>query len=403
MIRRLKGKLAALRAALTHAGEEQPLHRAALAVVLLLDVFILMSIFDGLEVHTRQLTSPEERVPPLCRELVVEGGWTPARRLDRLAAEVSSRRSPYASHEGREEPLHPACARVLGAVDAVAASEELGRAFEERQRLQGELRETEGELARLKGAYDTRLLETIARRGGALPDVEAIRASVHERTLALEAARARLAALDGTLGQAAPVAALWARLDATGDAERSALAADLRRLERWFPVKRLGMQLVFLLPLVGVFYAWSAASVRRRRGLQALVSTHLLVVAAIPVVLQVGEAVYDVIPKRLLARLIALLESLNLVALWHYLVMALAVAVALGVVVLVQRKLFSRERLLERRIARGLCQDCGRHLPRGAHACPFCGFGQYRACPRCSGATHVHARFCKECGAAAAS
>jgi hypothetical protein len=404
VIRSLKGKLGALRTTLTHAGEEQPLHRAALAVVILLDLFILISIFDGLDVHTRQLTSPSERVPELCREIAIDGAWTPARRLDRLAAEVSSRLSGFAHAVGRrEQALHPACARVLEPIDAVAVSEELARAFEGRGRLQGDLREVEAELSRTKGAYDTQLLETIAGRRAAGPDVEAIQASVHERTLALEAARAQLAALDARLDRAPPVVAVWARVDAIGEAERSGLAADLRRLERWYPVKRLGMQLLFLLPLVAAFYAWSSASVRRRRGLQALVATHLLVIASIPVLFRVAEAVYEIVPKKLLARLFALLESLNLVALWHYLVMALAVAFALGLVVVVQRKLFSRERLIERRIARGLCQDCGKLLPRAARACPFCGFGQYRPCARCSGATHVHARFCKECGAAAAS
>lgn len=92
---------------------------------------------------------------------------------------------------------------------------------------------------------------------------------------------------------------------------------------------------------------------------------------------------------------------MKLVALWHYLVMALAVAFALAAVLLIQRRLFSRERLLEKRIAKGQCQQCGKRLPAGARACPSCGFGQYRTCPRCDGATPVHARHCTACGAPA--
>jgi RNA polymerase subunit RPABC4/transcription elongation factor Spt4 len=128
------------------------------------------------------------------------------------------------------------------------------------------------------------------------------------------------------------------------------------------------------------------------------VSSHLVVVASIPVLLRVGDAVYEVIPKRLLKRLIDLLESLKLVALWHYLVIALAVAAGLATVFAIQRWLFSRERLMERRIAKGQCQRCGKRLPAGARACPFCGFGQRRACGACGGATPVHAPFCAECG-----
>ncbi|HZV82669.1 MAG TPA: zinc ribbon domain-containing protein [Geobacteraceae bacterium] len=43
-----------------------------------------------------------------------------------------------------------------------------------------------------------------------------------------------------------------------------------------------------------------------------------------------------------------------------------------------QRKLFSIEKIIERRIGKGECQNCGKHLPGGAQACPFCGFVQYK-------------------------
>lgn len=105
----------------------------------------------------------------------------------------------------------------------------------------------------------------------------------------------------------------------------------------------------------------------------------------------------------MLRELIALLQAWGLVAIWNYLVMAAAVGVALALVVLLQRKLFSRERLLERRIAKGLCQRCGKLLPGVAQACPFCGFRQYRPCAHCNRSTHVHARFCEACGAVSAS
>jgi hypothetical protein len=55
------------------SGRGERLSRAALAIVLLLDVFVLFSIFDGLEAHTRQLATPWDRVPAVCREVVLEG------------------------------------------------------------------------------------------------------------------------------------------------------------------------------------------------------------------------------------------------------------------------------------------------------------------------------------------
>jgi ribosomal protein L40E len=298
--------------------------------------------------------------------------------------------------------VHPVCAPVLAAVDAACRDDGVTGALDRRGALAGGLTDARTALASTKGAYDTALLRTVAGRPGAPSGVAAIEQDVLARTAALEALSVQRAEVEAELERARPVAAVWASLDAVTDADRERLRSELARLTFWFPVKKLGMQLVFLLPLLGAFFAWSAASIRRRRGLQAVIASHLLVVAAIPVFLQLVEAVYDVLPKRLLAAVIRLLTSLQLVAIFHYAVIAAAIAAALLLVAFVQRRLFSREKLLEKRIAKGLCQDCGRRLPAGARACPFCGFDQFRGCPGCGGVMQVHAPFCQGCGKAAA-
>jgi len=170
-------------------------------------------------------------------------------------------------------------------------------------------------------------------------------------------------------------------------------------LNFWYPVKKLAMQLLFLLPLFAVFYAWNSASIKGSRSLQTLVSSHLLVVSFIPIFCKIIETVYDIIPKQLLHKLIALLTSLKLVAIWHYLIIALAIGAALFLIYIFQKKLFSREKLIERRIAKGECQQCGKHLPTGARACPFCGYVQFSNCPACGKPKHSQAHHCWACGA----
>ena len=71
---------------------------------------------------------------------------------------------------------------------------------------------------------------------------------------------------------------------------------------------------------------------------------------------------------------------------------------SLALIYVLQNKLFARDKLLARRIARGQCQDCGLALPPGSPFCPACGFGQLAPCPNCGQATHVHGRFCRACG-----
>jgi hypothetical protein len=210
--------------------------------------------------------------------------------------------------------------------------------------------------------------------------------------------RAQVADLDAKLGKSNLIEALWKAIQTLTDADRERLKSDLRTLNFWFPLEKLGMQFLFLLPLFAAFYFWNSASIRRDWKVQTLVSSHLLVVSFVPIFCKIIETVYDIIPKHLLEKMLDLLVSLNLVAIWHYLIIAFSVGAALFLIYVFQKKLFSHEKMLEKRIGKGLCQNCGKSLPAAAMSCPFCGFGQFKTCAHCNHPTHVYARYCRECG-----
>ena len=380
--------------------DSQPLSRAALVVIIFLDLFILISVFDGLADHTAQLAAPDERVPPLCRSLVIEQQWNATNRLDHLGRlVVAYQNDPHREAAGVDRrKQHPLCAPVVSAYEAVRNDPGLARNLQESRRLRRETHDLRAELARMKGAYDTTLLETIAGKQRVDADVDAIRKTVAEKTAALNERVGQAALLDASIEQAPRVRALFERVAGVSEDQRAALRDELRRLNFWHPAERLGMEMLFLLPLLAAFYFWNAKSIAAHRPFQTLVSSHLLVVVLIPVFFKIVELLYDIIPRKLLRQVVELLESLKLVAIWHYLSIGAAIAVALALIYLFQKKLFSREKLLQRRIAKGLCQSCGQHLSPDSQHCHACGAAQFRTCSRCNALTHVHGRYCTACG-----
>lgn len=380
--------------------DNQPIGKAALLVIIFLDLFILTAIFDGLADHTRQLPSPDQQIPQLCRDIVIDADWNPSNRLDNLARLVSSYQAQRFMPDERPDltQQHPICAPIVRAYQAIRDDAGLARDLGDMVNITRETQTLRADLERMKGAYDTRLLETIAGQSQPAADTAAIRKTMADKTASLNELVRRQGLLEASLEQDARVSALFEAVAKVSDADRTALRDELRRLNFWYPAKRLGMEMLFLLPLLAVFYFWNSRSIAASRPFQTLVSSHLLVVAVIPVFLKVMNLVYDIIPRKLLRHLIELLESLKLVAIWHYLVIAVAILAALALIYLFQKKLFSREKLLQRRIAKGLCQECGVHLPPDSHHCPACGTAQYRVCGHCHGLTHVHGRYCRACG-----
>lgn len=402
MFHMLSEKINAFRQRLTRL-DRQPLGRAALVIILLLDLFILASVFRGLADHTRQLSAPEETIPPLCQDIVIDRTWNTQNRLDRISSLVSgfaTRRFPLERETREPSREHRLCAPIVSAFEAIRTDGELARGLNELRHIKQENTTLRAGLEQVKGAYDSQLLEKIAGEKKPGPSAEGLRKQLDEQITALDESVRREGELGEMLEKAPKIQAFYQLMEGVSDADRTGLANDLRRLNFWYPAKRLGWQMLFLLPLLAVFYFWNSRSVARDRPYQMLVSSHLLVVATIPLLFKIIELAYDILPRRFFRHLIDLLEAIKLVAIWHYLVIAVAIAVAMALIYLFQRKLFSPERVLQRRIARGECHACGLRLPPGSRHCPACGAAQFRECRHCHQQTLTHCRFCTFCGQA---
>jgi hypothetical protein len=388
--------------------DDKPIGKAALVILFLLDVFILVSIFDGLSDHTRQLTHPSQVIPQVCRDIVIEDEWNKTSRLTKLSSIISlSRGNYYLQDERRRAELidkHSGCESITNLLLAIENDDIVAGKLSEWLNIKREISQLNATLKQVNSAYDTSLLENIAGQnqrvvsGHQTAQVESLKKDFALKTNRLNQLVSKQGELELSLSQDENITALFGFVDNVTEADKVNLRDDLRQLNFWYPVKRLGMEMIFLLPLFFIFYFWNKKSLTADRPFQSLVSSHLLVIVFIPVLFKIAELIYDIIPKTFLKQFIELLESLKLVALWHYLMMALIILTALALIYFFQKKLFSQEKLLEKRISKGQCQDCGKHLPANTAACPFCGFEQFKSCAHCNKPTYVFSKFCKECG-----
>ena len=150
--------------------DNQPLSKAALVVILFLDFFVLGSIFNGLANHTRQLESPDEVIPPLCRDIVVDADWNPANRLDLLAQLVTRYRIYEALPDRRAEvaPKHALCAPIVSAYLAIRNDSTLAQELERTARLGRQARDLRAAQAQVKRAGPIYLDSKSAWISGAL-------------------------------------------------------------------------------------------------------------------------------------------------------------------------------------------------------------------------------------------
>ncbi|MEH6448956.1 MAG: zinc ribbon domain-containing protein, partial [Oleispira sp.] len=288
---------------------------------------------------------------------------------------------------------------------AMESDKELSDGLRNFLRDRNQAAEIKSEIERVRSAYDTSLLEVIAqnhsdKQSSANENTQYLKQEISTLTAKLNSLTKVEVDTVSRLSEYDLMVQFFELIAVSGENNRELLLADLRDLNFWYPVKRLMMELLFLLPLILVFYFWNSRSLRTHQPYQVLVSSHLLIVAFIPVIFKVLELVYEIMPKTFLKKMFALLESFNLVAIWHYLMMGLGIALALGLIYVLQQKIFSQEKLMQKRIVKGQCQNCGVNVPSGDKACTACGFKQYKGCGHCHNETYVFAKHCKSCGCA---
>ncbi len=295
------------------------------------------------------------------------------------------------------DKTHPACRQLLSGIRRIREDEALVSVFRKRQITQKNRQQLANRFKDSKAVYDTRLLEDMAA-GTESRHLPAISENAKKRSEALDELDQLLSEYEKTISENPSVIEFSKTLEELSS-RRETILSDIRQLDFWYPVKELAWQLVFLIPLFALFYVWNARSIQKRRHLQILISSHLLVVASIPILFKILELVLEIIPHRLLESLFDLLVSLKVIAIWHYIVIFLAVLLAFFAIYLIQKKLFSKVRIMQKRLMKGACYACGKNLPQQAFTCPFCGKEQRMQCPVCEKDTYRAGKFCVHCGA----
>ncbi len=398
-----KNKILAFKNRLLSFNDNESLSKMSLVVIFALDIFVIYMIFAGLHDHTSLLTSHYEYMPGVCREAIIEQSWTNENRIDKLqetllAKDNSTRYNSYNFLNSSEvEKTHPVCKGVLTKINIIREKRELLGVFRERQATQERQNKLTEEFRISKDVYDTNLLESITAERKST-EVLSVENSSKELSYELNNINQSMRGYNLTLSNAPSVIEFWNYLDGL-PSQKHQVVHDLKQFDFWYPIKVLAWQFIFLLPLCGLFYFWNDRSIKKNNDIQVLLSSHLLVVSFVPILFKLLELILDLLPHRILETVFNLLNSLNIIAIWHYLVILLAVISALFAIYIIQKKLFSKEKIMGKRLLKGACYECGKKLPcQSHHICPFCGTEQKRQCSTCKENTYIAGEYCINCG-----
>jgi hypothetical protein len=394
----------------TKTVNNEPLNRVSLIVILLVDLFIIGNVFSGLDAISNWHLSPSEVVPCRSEWVAYREDKGADRDYPALQRAISERSQYNGATGGIADRYRMSQSDRLGAVspicfDSAALQDSLSNPAI--QTLQARINTDEMKIAKLRGEnqtiqsqYESTLLEKIAGQNPANSingvKAEQAKAKMAENNRQIAELNSKLKADRAEL-VAQPVSqAYLARLQDNGKFEQ--LDQVYKSANFWHPSIRLGLQGLFLLPLMAIALGIHNLALAKGYGLVALMAWHLLCIFFIPLIFKIFEFLqFGFLFKSIFDFVVSIVG--NLVFLLNYISILSIPVIGFSIIKLVQSVILNPKSQSTRRVQKNQCLNCAKTLQPGDTHCPHCGYHQQVECPSCHGMTYKHMPHCRHCGA----
>lgn len=384
----------------------EPLNKVSLIVLILIDIFILINVFVGLNDISQWYISPSNAYPCYSE-------WSDYRTktnkdkdyeiIQRSLQTNFNNQSNFKQYqqgaEGHLGSLSKTCLNYAQTKDQLnnSANQQTIKSIDQKQ---SKISIGEENNRKIRKQYDSTLLEKIAgqtrERSINAVGAEKAKQELDRNNLEISTLKKEISTLKNQLIAKPESASFLAFLQS--NEQFNAVKKGYEQASFWYPSIQLAFQSLFLLPLILIALLVYNFAQRKRYGLIALISWHLLVISFIPLLFKVFEFLQVGVIFKFLFDIANILLG-GLLFLVSYLYILLIPLIGFGIIKFFQKIVFNPKIQTAKRVQNSSCVRCAKKIrPHDSH-CPHCGYYQYVECQNCHQLTYKHLPYCKECGA----
>lgn len=397
----------------TKYGDDKRISFLSIIVIVFLDIFTLIIVFQGLGDQTKLLPDIYKYAPYKCREFlsydtgINKGGSIiledVVNKMNNIHMEYSNNNNSFSTQYNviDKDKMCMSCDDFYDKIKVIFDDKMVMQSLDVLQNLYTEKYNLQNEIQGLYPAYNLSLLEEIAKKGEQYIRSQNVEQSIKDKILNLNNVVSFIPDVENKLLSYNNFNSFFKFI--SDNSNQSKLRSDIEVFEFWYPVNRFFIQMLFLIPLFLLILLWHNRNIQKL-NIQSLISSHILIVVFIPIFINLIQLVVDLIPKKFLEFIWNLLVQYNILAIWYYIVLILGIAVAIFVIYIMQKGIYDRltknkKDVMIYRLQTDLCVNCGYKLThQDVEFCYFCGFKRYVQCQHCKAKTLYGSRYCMECG-----
>jgi hypothetical protein len=384
----------------------QPLNKASLVVIIIIDIFILINVFTGLDDISRWHISPSQAYPCYSQWENYRTQTNADKDYQLISTSISniypelSQEQAYQQVEQRHlGELSPICLQYAKYQDQFNKPENR-QIINNIQQQQFQIEQLEDNNRNIRAQYDSTLLEKIA---GQDPDksinvvgAEKAKQQLEQNSQKISTLKQQIVNLQQELITKPESVNFLNFLQ--DDSQFNQVEANYRQAAFWYPSIQLGFQSLFLVPLILVALSVHNFAERKEYGLISLISWHLLVIFFIPLLLKLFEFLQVGVLFTFIFDIISTLLG-GLLFLISYVYILLIPLIGFAIIQLFQKVILNTKAQAVRRVQDSRCVNCAKKIRPHDTYCPHCGYYQHSECPQCHQMTYKYLSYCHHCGA----
>ena len=382
----------------------ESLNKISLIVIILIDIFILVNVFTGLDDISRWHISPSQSYP-CYSEWKNYRAQTKDRDYELLKLslpdetnQLSFQQTYQQVEEGHLGKVSETCLNYASYKDKInnSLNRQTLKIIAQKQDKVGTLEQTNRQI---RTQYDSTILEKIASqpRNRSINSVGAEKAKqqIEQNDRAILTLGKEVSNLKKELVTKPESSSFIAFLK--DDGKFKEVKKGYQQASFWYPSIQLSLQALFLLPLILAALTVHKFAQRQGYGLIALMSWHLLVIFFIPLIFKIFEFLQVGVVFRFAFNILSALFS-GLLFLVSYVYILLIPLVGFGIIKLFQKIVFNTKGQAASRVQKSRCMKCSKRIRQDDRYCPHCSYYQYVECQSCHELTYKNLPHCKQCG-----
>jgi hypothetical protein len=390
----------------TRTVNNEPINKVSLVVIILVDIFILVNVFFGLNDIGNWPISPNQEFPCYSDWVTYRQATTEDKEFTFLREALARSQNTLSLQENYRWLTDNHLGQVSNLCSEYATDHDELNTPENQQILteidqrQTTITNLQNQNQQIRNQYDSTLLEELAGQPREL-SINAVEAAAAKQTLDRNTAQigtleTEIDALQTDLVNSATGQQFLALLQ--DEAQFTTLENRYDRATFWHPTIEIFFQGLFLVPLLAIAWAVHRLAQNRHYGLVALLSWHLLVIFTVPLIVKLFQILQVGALFEVLTDLVSVILG-GLLFLVSYFYILLIPLIGFGLIKFFQKVVFNPKMQAAGRVQKGRCIRCAKKLQLGDQHCPHCGYHQFKDCATCHQPTYRLLPHCRECGA----